>query len=161
MSILDWFRAPDHDKTLQTALTQLLTDSPRMQAIWSRIQERQFLVALKNESLPGATEGSTRICANGAVVRIDVGKVRRMRDCLEVVIAHELFHVHDALFKWTPETFIEAANSDDHLNWDERPVEKSAIEQEDVLRAELRTLPRYKNIALTRKQQNLIANRRR
>lgn len=161
MGFLDWFKSPDHNQLLREGLERLLADSPRVKALWNKLQDQDYPITIEDDDLAGDTEGSTTVSYDSAAIRIDVGKVLRLRDCLEAVIAHELFHVHDARFKWTPETFIASAESDDDLPWDQRPVEKSAIEQEDELRKELMVLPRYKNIAPTRKQQNIIAKRRR
>lgn len=159
MGFFDWFKGPDHAAWLDNAFNNLMHDSPRMRTLWCQVQDGGYSVSLVDADLPGDTLGSTTISDSGAQIRIDVGKVIRKHDCLEAVIAHELFHVNDARFKYSVGIFQQLVERDKHLSWDLREVERSAVAQEDILRRELQQLPPYSNIASSRAGQNARSRR--
>lgn len=143
------------EKKLEQAQVSLLQDCPVMNDMYNNIQRDGYRVTIRVGTLTGATEGSTWVSESEAVITIDVSRVGQAWDRLEPVLAHEIIHINDARYKFGMEKFISLVAAEKDLPWDQRTVEKSAIEQEDFVRRALLATGRYKGMAPSRREQNI------
>lgn len=161
-TILNYFKGPDHDQELSTSISNVLNDSYIVNS-WYRdiLNDKHKSIVIKNATLPGDIEATTTISDySDPVIEVDVFKVLQKHDRLEPVIGHEIFHVYSAYYLYGVQEFQQIVAREANLPWEERTVEKSAIEQEDIIRTQLimHNPSRYKGMPLTRKDQNRRAN---
>ena len=147
------------EQQIQTALKNLLRDDQESYNRWKYINT--YLPALGfeiiAEELPGQSEAQTRVFSDHVVIAIDIEKIKRLRDCPEAVIGHELKHADDA-FTMGLGRYIETVNAQRDKDWWHKDVELDAIDFEDRLRARLRATGNYNSIAPTRAEQNRRAH---
>lgn len=141
-------------ESVDKALATLVQDNQTLNNININIRKESYPVTITAGTLPEGVLGRTLVTETGAQVTVDTHQVIQRRDRLEPVIGHELIHIHDARFKFGMPQFIEIVSKERDLPWDQRTVEKSAIEQENQLRKELIATGRYKGMPETRQLQN-------
>lgn len=150
------FFVPDYNAKMRLALDNLLKDSKKIHDRYleiTKLTEWNIVVA----RLEGEIEAKTHLLIGANPwIEVDVSKVGMKHDRLEPVIGHEINHVWDAYFKYGLEDFCAIVAREANLPWDQRTVEKSAIQAENELRAQLlKDFPKeYGGMAPTRVRQN-------
>lgn len=156
MGLLDWWKkvtyvAPPEEQ-IKTALVSLFANAPYVKVKFNKVAQAlpdNFFV------IPGSWDGPalarTEINVDSITIKVDVSKVRRVMDCLEVVLGHEIFHASDAIDMGL-QAYIDRVQSQADSGWWSKEVEQSTVKQEDELRALL--IQKNFRIASSRTLQN-------
>lgn len=122
---------------LDLAVVSMQADLPEVSRMLVDVRSQTRLAILPG-SIEGEALATTAVSEFGITIRVDLAKAEARREHLEPILAHELIHAHDALFVYGLPAFRAIGEQDAGLPWAQRRLEKSAIQQENAFRAELR-----------------------
>jgi hypothetical protein len=134
--VLGCGRRTDQER-LDLAVTSMQADLPEVGRMLAEVQSQTRLAILPG-SIEGEALATTSVSVDGITIQVDLAKAEAKREHLEPILAHELIHAHDALFVYGLPAFRAIGEQDAGLPWAQRRLEKSAIQQENALRSELR-----------------------
>jgi len=139
------FAPVDRERELATALAELLQVDPESKATLDALAAKGIGYSIVPGDCKGDTLAHTVLRHDGALIVVDVMKVRRAHDHLIPVLAHEIFHMKGAYLIRTIEETLAIIESEKVRQWHDRTLEIEAMRYEDALRARLLRMPEYKN----------------
>lgn len=160
--MFDWlkkvFSPVDNSQELRKALDALYRVNPESKQMLDKVELSGYPVSIVPGTLKGETLATTAVTHDGAIITVDLLKVRRAHDSLVPVLAHEIFHAHEAFVTLGVDEFVSRVERDKRLPWEQRELEISAVRYEDELRWRLITTPEFRGtMAPSRARANQYA----
>lgn len=133
------FKPVDRTEELNAAIDFLYMVDEESKLCVKLLEESGIWVKFQAGDLKKAALATTEVFPEGAIITVDIFKVKRAHDHLIPVLAHEVYHVRQAFNLFGVERFCEIVARDKDLPWDRRELEIGAVKYEDALRKRMLT----------------------
>jgi len=127
------------EEVLYSSFYTLLKQSPVDEARYKQLYNDGHRIVFKtNNMLAGTTLARTTInYVDPILIEVDYMEIQKRHDNLVPVISHELAHAWEAHYQYGLQEFFKIVNeqkNEQHIPWQDRTFEKSAIAKENETR---------------------------